>query len=124
MDLIRESTGRGVSKLKRGLTIDNTLEDDEIAVTILATGFKVNNTPPARTRSYSNADTVELTDTAADNGGSITLSTGITGDFQDGSIRELDTENIFTYSPDCNISDLESETALARRERLRKEKKD
>lgn len=124
MDLIRESTGRGVSKLKRGLTIDNRLEDDEIAVTILATGFKVNNTPPARTRSYSNADTVELTDTAADNGGSITLSTGITGDFQESSIRELDTENIFTYSPDCNISDLESETALARRERLRKEKKD
>lgn len=124
MDLIRESTGRGVSKLKRGLTIDNRLEDDEIAVTILATGFKVNNTPPARTRSYSNADTVELTDTAADNGGSITLSTGTTGDFQESSIRELDTENIFTYSPDCNISDLESETALARRERLRKEKKD
>ena len=96
------------------------LEEGEIAVTILATGFKVNNTPPARTRSYSNSDTVELTDGTADGRGTITLSTGITGDFQEGSIRELDTENIFTYGPDCNISDLENETALARRERLRK----
>ena len=120
LDLIRESTGGGVSKQKRGLTTDNRLEEGEIAVTILATGFKVNNTPPARTRSYSNSDTVELTDGTADGRGTITLSTGITGDFQEGSIRELDTENIFTYGPDCNISDLENETALARRERLKK----
>ena len=63
---------------------------------------------------------MELTDGTADGRGSITLSTGITGDFQEGSIRELDTENIFTYGPDCNISDLENETALARRERLKK----
>ena len=120
LDLIRESTGGGVSKQKRGLTTDNRLEEGEIAVTILATGFKVNNTPPARTRSYSNSDTVELTDGTADGRGTITLSTGITGEFQEGSIRELDTENIFTYGADCNISDLENETALARRERLRK----
>ena len=120
LDLIRESTGGGVKKQKRGLTVDNSLEEGEIAVTILATGFKVNNTPPTRVRTYANADTVELTDGTADGRGTITLSTGITGDFQEGSIRELDTENIFTYGADCNISDLENETALARRERLRK----
>ena len=123
LDLIRESTGGGVIKQKRGLTVDNSLEEGEISVTILATGFKVNNTPPARTRSYSNADTVELIDSTADGSGTITLSTGITGDFQEGSIRELDTRNIFSYGPDCNISDMENETALARRERLRKEGK-
>ena len=122
MDLIRESTGRGVSKLKRGLTTDNSLEEGEIAVTILATGFKVNNTPPARTRTYNNSDMVELTDGSADTGGAVTLSTGTTGDFQEGTLRELDTENIFTYAPDCIITDMETETALARRERLRKER--
>ena len=63
---------------------------------------------------------VEITADNSDAAGTITLSTSITGDYQDGNIRELDTENIFTYGPDCNISDLENETALARRERLRK----
>ncbi len=120
MDFIKENTGGGVDKQKRGLTIDNSLEDGEISVTILATGFKVNNTPPVRTRSYTNADMVEITADNPDAAGTITLSTSITGDYQDGNIRELDTENIFTYGPDCNISDLENETALARRERLRK----
>ena len=120
LDYVSECTGGGVSKLKRGLTIDNRLEEGEIAVTILATGFKVNNTPPSRRRHMrNNGDTVELSETA-ESDGVITLSPGSTED-QEGSIRELDTEHIFTYSADCNISDLENETALARRERRKKQ---
>ena len=118
-DYIREFTGNGVTMKKKGLAIDNKLDDGEISVTILATGFKINNTPPSKFLQRDNdGDTVELGDGQEDNN-TITLSTGTTDNLDD-NLRELDTVNIFYYEPDCNIPDLMNETALARRERLKK----
>lgn len=118
-DYIREYTGNGVTMKKKGLAIDNRLEDGEICVTVLATGFKINNTPPSKAMiPRDDGDTVELGDGKNDDN-VITLSAGTT-DNLDECLRELDTENIFYYEQGCDIPQMLNETALARRERLRK----
>ena len=124
-EYIRKYTGNGITMKKNGLGIDNRLEDGEICVTVLATGFKINNTPPSKMLiSTDNGDTVELGDTGTeDEGKVISLSAGST-DSLDENLRELDTKNIFYYEPGCNLSDLQNETALARRERLRRQRQD
>lgn len=117
-DYITKRIGKSLKTKKDGLDIDDShLADGSISVTVLATGIKVNNTPPPTTPLGDDEDTVEL-NSKTDNG-TITLSAGST-DTLDETLRELDTEHIFYYEPDCNVSDLMSETALARRERLRR----
>ena len=124
-EYIRKYTGNGITMKKNGLGIDNRLDDGEICVTVLATGFKINNTPPSKMLiSTDNGDTVELGETGTeDEGKVISLSAGST-DSLDENLRELDTKNIFYYEPGCNLSDLQNETALARRERLRRQRQD
>ena len=118
-DYITKRIGKSLKTKKDGLDIDDShLADGSISVTVLATGIKVNNTPPPTTPLGDDEDTVELNG-KTDNG-TITLSAGST-DTLDETLRELDTEHIFYYEPDCNVSDLMSETALARRERLRRQ---
>lgn len=117
-DYIREYTGNGITMKKNGLGIDNRLEDGEISVTVLATGFKINNTPPSKIMlPTDDCDTIDL-NSVPDDSDMISLSPGST-DSLDENLRELDTENIFYYEPGCNVSDLQTETALARRERLK-----
>ena len=118
-DYIRDYTGNGVTMKKKGLAIDNRLEDGEICVTVLATGCKINNTPPSKASlPAEDGVTIELDDTSSDSN-VITLSAGTTDNI-DECLRELDTEHIFFYEPECSISELQNETALARRERLKK----
>lgn len=120
-DYIKDFTGNGITMKKKGLGIDNRLEDGEICVTVLATGFKINNTPPPSIMmSSEDGDIVEVDGNIYEDN-SISLSPGCT-DSLDENLRELDTDDIFYYEPGCSISDLQNETALARRERLRKEK--
>ena len=118
-DYITKRIGKSLKTKKDGLDIDDShLSDGSISVTVLATGIKVNTVERCVTPLGDDEDTVELNG-KTDNG-TITLSAGST-DTLDETLRELDTEHIFYYEPDCNVSDLMSETALARRERLRRQ---
>lgn len=118
-DYIRDYTGNGVTMKKNGLGTDSRLEDGEICVTVLATGFKINNTPPSQMMlSSDEEDTVELNG-KTDNG-AISLSPGSTDSLEE-NLRELDIKHLFYYEPGCDVSELMNETALARRERLRKQ---
>ena len=117
-DYITDLIGKSIKMKKDGLGIDNHLEDGSISVTVLATGIKVNNTPPPTTPLGDDEDTVELN--AVTDNDSIPLSAGST-ETLDETLRELDTEHIFYYEAGCDVAELTNETALARRERLRKQ---
>lgn len=120
-EYIKEYAGNGITMKKNGVGTDEKLGEGEISVTVLATGFKINNTPPAKMLISSETDTIDLSsDSEKDN--VIALSPGSSDkDDLDEVLRELDTENIFYYEAGCNVSDMMNETALARRERLKRE---
>ncbi len=126
MEHIKEYTGNAFN-FKRGVVFDNSMDVDSISVTVVATGFKVHITPPPDKkveRDEEDIITFDEEEVEESTGkGSIFLSppTSTTTDAEI-KLRHFSIENTAIYTPGINIADYENETALARRERIKKEK--
>lgn len=125
MDYITEFTGRATN-FKRGVVFDNNIDPDTVSITIVATGFKMNITPPPeRKQERDSEDVVELEENEDDGGNaSVVLSVPSSMTGADVKLASFNIEDIPHYTQGTAIADYENETALARRERIRREKEE
>ncbi len=118
MDFIKEYTGPNIEEAKTGFVYDDTMEDGDLSVNVVATGFKVRNTPPrSQKRTLSSEDIVELESEAID---PITLTQDNDDDTRL-TIKSINLSEIAIYTPDINIADYENKPALLRRLELKKQ---
>lgn len=125
MDYIREFTGNA-SNFKRGVVFDKNIDPDTVSITIVATGFKMQVTPPPLKKKEKDPDKdiVELAETEEEKGGTVILTTIDPDPSNESEIKltSINIENTSIYTQGINIADYENETALARRERIKREK--
>lgn len=123
MDYIKEFTGNATN-FKRGVVFDKNIDSDTISITIVATGFKMHLTPPPMIKQERDKeDIVELEDIEEESGRSpIILPVPEPVSESEIKLTSFNIDNTSIYTPGIIIADYENETALARRERIKREK--
>lgn len=119
MKTIQEFTGSSRKFKKKGIVYDDNIEEDSVSVTVVATGFKMNLTPPSSLAgtSFSDEDIITLDSSGDSQADDIVLD--IPGGMPDLKIRNFKPENLTVYLPGKSITDYESQTALERLENAR-----
>lgn len=122
MQYIKEFTGDDIEKAKKGLRCNEDMDKDELQITIVATGFKFYLNPPTKKVMRRNEEDILVVnqDEESDDN-SIIFATPLSSDTE--TVRMKDYNPAFTtiFTPDMKITDFETEPALVRRERLKKE---
>lgn len=121
MEYVHNFTGQDIDKSKKGIVYDENMDPEEVSVTIVATGFKFHLTPPTkRTPKRNEEDILVVNSQVEDNGNSIIFAAPFQ---QTDSIRLQEFNPAFTaiYTADSKVIDFETEPALVRRERLKRE---
>lgn len=126
MEYVKEYTGPA-QNLKRGVVFDPNIKDDLTKVTVVATGFKMHITPPVETKPKTDPENIIIVnideEEEEEKSGEVILTPTEIIEEEMPKVT-IDRELSTVYTPGMNISDLENETALARRQRLSKEKKE
>ncbi|MFA7116978.1 MAG: cell division protein FtsZ [Bacteroidales bacterium] len=117
----------GITKqFKRGIAIDDTLTEDSIRLVVVATGYKMNLVPPLDLEPDDTEDDiiVDTSETSDEDAGRIILNpVDQNMDTTINTSERMDIKSIPIYTQDISIIDMENQTALERKRKIQKEKK-
>lgn len=122
MEYITEFTGDNIEKAKKGFRFEDNMDENDVQITIVATGFKFHLNPPTKRIQRRNEEDILIVNQDEDNeDNSIIFATPLLTDMEPVRLKEFNPAFTAIFTPDMKVTDFETEPALIRRERLKKE---